>query len=121
MTADLARWYAQFGWVDALGRPVRKPVDDPTLVWLEAHPDVTWIEGGYWDVYRLAFLTGGRLRGAPFPFYPNRVPEWRPPPVGRQATIVRAPPEGLAFRDAALRSGRRAVHEARGVTILADP
>ena len=39
------------------------------------HPEVTSIQGDYWDVYRLSFLTGGRVRGMPFPEYPERFPE----------------------------------------------
>ncbi len=74
MTADLARWYARFGWIDERGRPLARPLDDPTLAWLGAHPEITWIHAGYWDVYRLSFLTGGRVRGAPFAVYPNRFP-----------------------------------------------
>ena len=35
-------------------------------------PDVTHVFGGYWDVYKMAFLSGGRLVGIPFPMYPNR-------------------------------------------------
>src|SRR5258708_39908873 len=75
MAVDSRRWYSGFGWVDSSGRPVRKIVEDPALAWLEAHPDVTSIQGNYWDVYRLSFLTGGRVRGVPFPEYPERFPE----------------------------------------------
>ena len=39
-------------------------------------PDVTHVFGGYWDVYKMAFLSGGRLVGIPFPMYPNRFPGW---------------------------------------------
>ena len=116
MTADLARWYARFGWIDERGRPVRGRSVDPTLAWLDAHPGVSWIEGGYWDVYRLSFLTGGRVRGVPFPIYPNRFPEWRPPTdAGPGDLVVRPTPEGLAFRDAAIRAGPGSVQQgARG-------
>jgi hypothetical protein len=81
MTADLAGYYARFGWVDASGRPVRKEPHDEKLDWLLAHPEVTMILGNYWDVYRLAFLTGGRVLPVPFPQYPNRFPE-----IGRMAS-----------------------------------
>jgi hypothetical protein len=121
MTADLNRWYARFGWVDAWGLPVEKPLDDPTLAWLDSHPEFGWIEGGYWDVYRLSFLTEARVRGAPFRVYPNRFPEWRPTAWQRTATIVRNTPEGRAFQDAAIRSGSRVASQSRGVTILAEP
>ena len=121
MTADLARWYARFRWVDARSLPVRRPLDDPTLGWLDAHPEVDWIEGSYWDVYRLAFLSGGRVRGVPFPVYPNRFPGWRPGPWSKQAVIVRPTPEGRVFRDAAIRKGGRVESRSRGVEILSLP
>jgi hypothetical protein len=38
--------------------------------------DVTHVFGGYWDVYRMAFLSGGRLTAVPFPSYPNRFRGW---------------------------------------------
>ncbi len=118
MTADVARWYARFGWIDGRGLPVRKGVDDPLLAWLERNRDVEWIEGGYWDVYRLAFLTGGRVRGAPFPIYPNRFPDWSPPTGKRRVTLVRLTPEGRFFLEKAIRDGARVVDRVRGVTIL---
>src|SRR5262249_15576442 len=118
MTADLGRWYARFGWLGDNGRPVRQRLDDPLLTWLESHPEVTWIEGGYWDVYRLSFLTEGRVRGAPFPVYPNRFPGWRPGPHGRKAVIVRATPEGVVFRGSALKAGGTVAFQARGATVI---
>jgi hypothetical protein len=121
MTADLERWYARFGWLDDRGLPVRKGLDDPTLAWLAAHPEVTWIEGGYWDVYRLSFLTGGRVRGVPFGFYPNRFPEWRPARGSEAVTLVRPTREGGIVRDEQLRAGSRILNQARGVTILSRP
>ncbi len=39
-------------------------------------PDVSHVLGGYWDVYRIAFLSGGRLAGVPFSMYPNRFRGW---------------------------------------------
>jgi len=121
MTWALWHWYARFGWVDARGVPVRAARADPTLAWLGAHPEVTWIEGAYWDVYRLAFLTGGRVRGAPWSSYPNRFPEWRPDPAGRSAGLFRPTPEGVRLRDAWLQSGGRVAHRARGVTVVIRP
>ncbi len=38
--------------------------------------DVTHVFGGYWDVYRLAFLSGGRVVGVPYTMYPNRFRRW---------------------------------------------
>lgn len=118
MTADLGQWYARFGWVDARGFPVVRGQDDPVLEWLEAHPEVHWIEAGYWDVYRIAFLTRERVRGVPFPVYPNRFPEWMPTADAASVVVVRATREGAYFRAEALRSGRKIVFRSRGVTLL---
>jgi hypothetical protein len=38
--------------------------------------EVTHVFGGYWDVYRMAFLSGNQVRGIPFPMYPNRFRGW---------------------------------------------
>jgi hypothetical protein len=38
--------------------------------------DVTHVFGPYWDVYRISFLSGGRVIGIPFPMYPNRFQGW---------------------------------------------
>ena len=70
-TLDTASWYREFGWMDG-PFPVKFASRPPGLAWLEEHPEVKAIFGGYWDVYRLAFLTGGRVRGLPFPNYPDR-------------------------------------------------
>ena len=79
MTADASRWYGRLGWVDGSGwRPTQIVPSDPTLVWLNEHPEVTSIFGDYWDVYRLSFLTGGRVIGVPLPIYPNRFPRGHP-------------------------------------------
>ena len=116
MTADTLRWYSRFGWVDGRGLPLTKSGDDPILNWLNEHPEATWIEGGYWDVYRLAFLNGGKVRGAPFPVYPNRFPEWK---KGERAVIVTRPTaEGSFFHEQAIRDGYKPVKKVRGVSIL---
>jgi hypothetical protein len=86
-----------------------------------ANPDVRWIEGGYWDVYRLSFLTGGRVRGEPFAGYPNRFPEWQPAPGEKRAVLVRPTLEGRIAREAAIRSGFRTGLRSRGLTILVTP
>jgi hypothetical protein len=38
--------------------------------------DVSHVFGGYWDVYKMAFRSGGRVVGIPFPTYPNRFRAW---------------------------------------------
>jgi len=116
MTADTIGWYSRFGWVDGRGLPLTKAVDDPTLLWLRENPEVKWIEGGYWDVYRLAFLSEGNVRGAPFPVYPNRFPEWRK--EGKPVILTRATSEGTYFHEQAIRDGYRVMKKARGMSIL---
>jgi hypothetical protein len=110
MTLDAARWYSRFGWIDERGVPARNSNPDYALKWLNAHPDVHDLYGGYWDVYRLAFLTGGRVKGIPFPNAPNRFPEWSLNlPGGHPHTImVRTRSlEGETFRRQAMRAGGR--------------
>ncbi len=123
MTVDTARWYARFGWVDAAGRPVTAAVEDPALAWLADHPEVSAIYADYWDAYRLAFLTGGRVRGVPFPEYPDRFPEVaRGLPGGRPRTlIVRPGPVGPGYRARALQQGGREVARGDGLSIVDWP
>ncbi len=42
----------------------------------EIPSDVTHVFGGYWDVYRMSFLSGKKLHGIPYPIYPNRFVGW---------------------------------------------
>jgi hypothetical protein len=121
MTADLKGWYAGFGWVDVRGLPVRRPVNDPVLGWLDVHPDLTWVEGGYWDVYRLAFLSGGRVRGVPLAIYPNRFPDWARRPGEPRLVLLRPMPGASAFSEAALQAGGRVVLRLRGVVGILIP
>jgi hypothetical protein len=111
MTLDTARWYERFGWVDSSFRPARRVVRDHALDWLKEHPEVKAIYGGYWDVYRLAFLANRGMQGVPFPIYPNRFPEWsRNLPGGRpEVLVVRLTPESALFYQAAVREGAQAV------------
>lgn len=76
-TLDIYRWHHRFGWVSDSGMPVRKRTTDPVLDWLEEHDEVKAIRGGYWDVYRYAFLLGGRVAPLPLGYYPDRFPELR--------------------------------------------
>jgi hypothetical protein len=123
MTLDSARWYAGFGWVDEHWRPTRRSVEDPTLAWLDAHPEVSAISGDYWDVYRLSFLTGGRVRGVPFPQYPNRFPEIaRSLPGGRPRFLISGPVGlGQTYRAEALGRGGREVMRGSRVSIVDWP
>jgi hypothetical protein len=123
MTADTARWYARLGWVDGRGCPVRAPLVYPALDWLEAHPEVRQVYGGYWDVYRLSFLTGGRVRGKPFPIFPDRFPEWARGRSGvrPEVTVISPGPGSAAFTNDALRDGARYLMRGRGVAVLEWP
>ncbi len=124
MTLDTARWYARLGWVDSNWLPVRKTLEDPALEWLEAHPDERTIGGGYWDVYRLSFLTGGRVRGVPFSgIFPDRFPEWsRDLPGGHPPILVIRPGPGAAyFVERARREGGQFLLRRRGVAIVSWP
>src|SRR5262249_31675358 len=97
MTALAFGWYRETRhYIDDRGLPVRRgrpprsellllggppPRGEPAsnVVRLEHYtvpPDVTHVFGGYWDVYRLSFLSGKRIAGIPFPTYPNRFPGW---------------------------------------------
>jgi hypothetical protein len=123
MTVETARWYERFGWIDAGWRPVQVVRVDPALAWLREHPEVTHVFGDYWDVYRLAYLTGGRVRGIPYPIYPNRFPGWSRglgPGRGRLA-VVRPAPGWRQFLLSAWGQDGRTPAELRRVDIVEWP
>jgi hypothetical protein len=73
-------------------------------------PDVTHVFGGYWDVYRLSFLSGMRIVGIPYSAYPNRFPGWSSGlGPGRGKILILRPSEetGSASRPAAEMPGAR--------------
>jgi hypothetical protein len=92
MTATTFLWYRDDRhYVDKLGLPVRlkqaewsqlRIVGDTArggpgrTFSFEVPANVSHVFGGYWDVYRMAFLSGGRLVGIPYPMYPNRYQGW---------------------------------------------
>jgi len=122
-TLDAATWYRRLGWVDDRLAVVRRPLDDPTLRWLDEHPEVDSFAAGYWDAYRLAFLAGRPLRGVPHPIHPNRFPEWSNDlPGGRPEILIARPtPEDQMFLRKALDDGGRVLHRDRGMTIATWP
>ena len=119
MTSATFLWYRdERAYVDHRGMPVRLSLPD----WSEltvvpdvrrvspdipldfvVPPDVSHVMGGYWDVYKIAFLSGGRVTGIPFPIYPNRFRGWsRGLGPGRGKLLV-LHPEAIA-RNSALAS-----------------
>jgi hypothetical protein len=123
MTADAAQWYGRFGWIGPGGRPARGPRSDPALQWLREHPDVTHVFGSYWDVYRLAFLSGERVRAVPYPTYPNRFEGWSRglgPGRGRML-VVRPDPNWRRWLADVWRRDGRPDEELRGVAVEAWP
>ncbi len=109
---ELASWYRGFGWIDARGRPVAVKLDDPALRWLESHREIESVSGDYWVVYRVDFLSGGRVAGIPFAIYPNRFPERAAAlPGGRPSHLLTKPfgaTQGAAI-ESALRDGGRVI------------
>jgi hypothetical protein len=123
MTLDTIRWYSGFGWVRGGVVPVRVERPEPALAWLNGHPEVDAFFGGYWDVYRLSFLTGGRVKGVPYPVFPNRFPEWSAgiPAHQPRILITRRTPEGLFYRRAAIRAGARELFQDHDYAIFDWP
>jgi hypothetical protein len=97
MTVTAFRWYLETRhYLDDRGYPVRREhspwselvilpertrLGDPRPAPWRAElyripPDVTHLFGGYWDVYRLSFLSGKRIVGVPYTMYPNRFRGW---------------------------------------------
>jgi len=93
MTASVIGWWVGLGWLESGGgatsarprtsswRAVTVPVRSERGAVMEGKPyrippEATHLYGDYWDVYRLAFLSGGRVTAAPFPIYPNRFEGW---------------------------------------------
>jgi hypothetical protein len=122
-SADAVAWYRHLGWIDESLHPVQRQVDDPAVQWLGDHPEIRAVYGSYWDVYRLSFLSAGRLRGVPFPIFPNRFPEWSAGlPGGRPETLLaRRSPDGQHFLNSALREGGKVLYRQGGMTIVHWP
>lgn len=122
VTLDTARWYQRFGWVDSRGVPVHVAAPDPAVAWLEAHPEIDSIFGNYWDVYRLSFLTGGRVTGVPYRNYPDRFGIADKFPKGRPRFMLGGRDRmGAFYRQLALSEGGQVVHEAPTFWIIDWP
>lgn len=118
-TLDAAAWYRRLGWLDGGVVPIVKPLDDPILAWIEAHREVDRLYGEYWDVYRLSFLTGGRVEGVPSGHYPDRFARGS---AGHPGTLIaRGTPVGAEIRARALREGGRDLFAAGGGVIVRWP
>lgn len=136
MTASTFYWYRdKRHYLDEKSMPVklqvapwselvvRGPAESSNLssdvaAWEATHPfhvpsDVSHIFGGYWDVYRMAFLSQGQVIGIPYPMFPNRFPDWsRGLGMDRGKLLVLQPREGpsRAGKSAAdSPGGRRAI------------
>ena len=122
VTTDVAQWYRGLGWVDDQLLPVRRPLDDPALEALRKNPEVEAFYGGYWDVYRLQFLLGGRPQGVPYPVYPDRFDAVKTFPGRRPSTLVarRNDLNGFYHRLAAA-EGSRAYLDSPAVRVVEWP
>jgi hypothetical protein len=88
MTGATFLWYRdERRYVDERAIPVRLPVAAWSKLTVVAGaqrgssaessqflvpPDVSHVFGGYWEVYKVSFLSGGHVVGIPYPMYPNR-------------------------------------------------
>ena len=122
-TCDAMAWYRRLGWVDERLVPVSLKWTTPRCAWLASHPEVGSFFGGYWDVYRISFLSGGKVQGVPLPIFPNRFPEWsKGLPGGRPRTLLtRRSPEGQMFLSQAVREGGKVLYREGGLTIVNWP
>jgi hypothetical protein len=133
MTGAAFLWYRDERlYVDQWGYPVRAqgpdwseltvvkevprglPADSSDFV---VPSDVTHVFGGYWDVYRMGFLSGGRVTGIPFPAYPNRFRGWSRglgPGLGKLLILYPATASRKLGSSSAVDPGAGVVQSARG-------
>ena len=99
------------------------PPREAALAWFGDHPEIRDVFGGYWDVYRLSFLTGGRIHGVPYPIFPDRFPEWSRDLKGHRprTIIVRPSREGEYYRGSAIAGGGRVLWSDGSAMILDWP
>ncbi|MDB5351606.1 MAG: hypothetical protein JWN86_2853 [Planctomycetota bacterium] len=114
LTIDTFQWYRGFGWIDDKVQPHQRVLHDPALEYLQGHPRVTSIFGGYWDVYRLQFLLGGHVEGLPFPNYPDRYNAALRFRDGHPAILIARPDKLAGFYK------RKAIDDG-GTILLNDP
>ncbi len=140
MSDSTLRWYQFRRYVDPHGIPTRPPRAPWSEVIVSSGrrrptasprglratgrytipPDITHVFGSYWEVYRLSFLSGGRIRGIPNARYPNRFPGWSSglgPGRGRILILWPAESSPWSSKPAAEVVGERfeRLHSARGV------
>ena len=114
MTLDARLWYERFGWLEGR-RPIVPALEEPVLDWLNEHPEVDVLSGSYWQGYKIAFLTAGRVKGIPYPIFPNRFPEWSKGLPGGHARFL------FSSRDRESLNFRVMAQQAGGVDLLRTP
>jgi hypothetical protein len=87
------------------------------------HP-IRSVYGNYWDVYRISFLTKGKLIGMPYPVYPRRfldreLEAYKDP--GRYLFARSDDPFGPYYANQAVREGARPAWRGDGVILLDWP
>ncbi len=123
MTSATFLWYRdERVYVDDRGMPVRLPLRDwskltvvstirPGMATVPMDfvvpPDVSHVMGGYWDVYKIAFLSGGRLAGIPFSMYPNRFRGWSRGLAPGRGKLLILHPDAPARKAASTSSAKR--------------
>ena len=126
---DEKRWLEGLGWMGADRVAVARPTTETKIRdWLKEHPEVDYIVSDYWLVYRLAFLTRGKIKGRPYGA-PNRFPEWGDggDRAGRRVLILIPlardwPPfEGTKARREARAAGGKLLGRVGGVGIYSWP
>jgi len=110
LSTDLGLWYHRLEW---LGGSQQTPTvrSDPSHRVLDRAEVVgaTHLFGGYWQVYRASFLSGGSLTGVADPRYPNRFADWSRglgPNQGKVLVLIRSPAWSALWEAAWKRDGR---------------
>lgn len=116
---DTWSWYERLGWI---GRSAaRTGPDDPVLAWFEGHPEVDSVFGDYWDVYRIALETRGRIEGVPYPHYPDRFGAAPKYPGLHPRVLISRGEVGPFYRHQAMAEGGRVLFRGRDFVIIDWP